>query len=53
MDPNAPKSWARKGHSHHMLKEYHKALEAFDKGLKIDPANKDCTEGKAKTTSAI
>jgi stress-induced-phosphoprotein 1 len=53
MDPNAPKSWARKGHSHHMLKEYHKALEAFDKGLKIDPSNKDCTEGKAKTTSAI
>ena len=38
MDPNAPKSWARKGHSHHMLKEYHKALEAFDKGLKIDPS---------------
>jgi stress-induced-phosphoprotein 1 len=36
-----------------MLKEYHKSLEAFDKGLKIDPSNKDCLEGKTKTMQAI
>jgi stress-induced-phosphoprotein 1 len=53
MDPSVPKAWARKGTSHHMLKEFHKALEAFDKGLKLDPSNKDCLEGKAKTTQAI
>ena len=53
LDPTAPKSWSRKGTSHHMLKEYHKALDSFDKGLKIDPQNKDCLEGKAKTLQAI
>jgi len=36
-----------------MMKEYHKALEAFDKGLKIDPTNKDCMEGKQKTMMTI
>lgn len=46
LDPLFVKGWSRKGHAHHMLKEYHKALEAFDKGLKIDPQNKDCLEGK-------
>ena len=36
-----------------MMKEFHKAMEAFDKGLKLDPANKDCLEGKQKTMMAI
>jgi stress-induced-phosphoprotein 1 len=35
------------------LKEYHKALDAFDKGLKLDPENKECKEGKIKTMQAI
>jgi stress-induced-phosphoprotein 1 len=36
-----------------MMKEYHKAMKAFDDGLKIDPDNKDCKEGKARTIMAI
>lgn len=36
-----------------MMKEYHKALEAFDKGLNLDPNSKECTEGKMKTISLI
>jgi len=35
------------------MKEYHKALKAFDDGLKIDPENKDCVEGKKKTIMTI
>jgi hypothetical protein len=36
-----------------MLKEYHKAIEAFQKGLSIEPGNKDCIEGGRKTTELI
>jgi len=35
------------------MKEYHKAMKAFDDGLKLDPENKDCKEGKLKTMQAI
>lgn len=53
MDPNFIKAYFRKGTIHHLMKEYHKALQCFDQGLKIDPENKDCKEGKAKTMMAI
>jgi stress-induced-phosphoprotein 1 len=46
IDPNFVKGWARKGACHHLMKEYHKALAAFDQGLKLDPNSKDCLEGK-------
>jgi hypothetical protein len=29
-----------------MMKEYHKAMKAFEDGLKIEPTNKDCLEGR-------
>jgi hypothetical protein len=35
------------------MKEFHKALDIYDKGLKIDPENKDCKEGKIKTQMAV
>lgn len=53
MDPNFVKAYARKGTIHHFMKEYHKALDCFDKGLKIDPSSKDCLEGKNKTMMAV
>lgn len=53
LDPTFVKAYYRKGTCHHLMKEYHKALEAFDKGLKIDPENKECKEGKIKTSQAI
>jgi stress-induced-phosphoprotein 1 len=53
LDPTFVKGYARKGTCHHLMKEYHKALAAFDSGLKIDPSNKDCLEGKQKTMMAI
>ena len=53
LDPNFVKGYARKGTCHHLMKEYHKALDSFEKGLKLDPTNKDCLEGRNKTTMAI
>jgi len=35
------------------MKEYHKALKSFEDGLKIEPQNKDCLEGKQKTMMTI
>jgi len=35
------------------MKEYHKALKSFEDGLNIEPANKDCLDGKNKTMMAI
>ena len=36
-----------------MQKEYHKALEAFQHGLKLEAGNKDCMEGYRRTTELI
>lgn len=52
-DPTFIKGYSRKAQCHNLLKEYHKALEAYDKGLKIDPQNKECQDGKAKTMQTI
>lgn len=35
------------------MKEYHKALDAFKEGLRIEPGNKDCIEGGRRTTELI
>ena len=53
LDPKFVKAYARKGTCHHMMKEYHKAMAAFDIGLKIDPTNQDSKSGKQKTMTAI
>lgn len=39
LDPIFPKAYAKKGNIHLGLKEYHKAIECFEKGLKLDPNN--------------
>jgi len=36
-DANYIKAYAKKADCHFFLKEYHKALETFEAGLKIDP----------------
>lgn len=53
LDPNFVKGWIRKGTCHQMMKEYHKAMEAFDNGLKLDPNSKECQDAKAKTINLI
>ena len=53
LDKNFIKAYSRKGTCHHFMKEYHKALKAFDDGLKLEPTNKECLEGKQKTMTTI
>ena len=45
LDPNYVKAYPKKGNCHFAMKEYHKALESYEKGLKIDPNNAECREG--------
>merc|ERR1719188_566167 len=45
LDNTFIKAWARKGTCHQLCKEFHKAMEAFQKGLELDADNKDCKEG--------
>jgi len=53
LDPNFVKAYIRKGNVHHLLKEYHKAMEAYDKGLKMDPENAELKAAQQKTIMAI
>jgi stress-induced-phosphoprotein 1 len=53
IDPNFVRAYVRKGNCHQLMKEFHKALVAYDQGLKIDPANQECKEGKQRTMQAI
>jgi stress-induced-phosphoprotein 1 len=53
VDPKMVKAWVRKGNVHHLMKEFHKAISAFDQGLKLEPDNKDLKQGKMKTMMAI
>ena len=46
IDPTFVKAYSRKGTCHHFMKEYHKAMKAYEDGLKIDPQNKECLEGR-------
>jgi len=47
------KAWIRKGQCHHWLKQYHKAIDAYDNGLKHDPNNEEIKQGIISTTTAI
>lgn len=51
--PEFAKAYIRKGNAHLAMKEYHKSMEAFEKGLKIDPNNAELKEGQRKTLIAI
>jgi len=41
IDPNFVKLYLRKGNVQNIMKAYHKALDTYDTGLKIEPDNKD------------
>ena len=51
--PDFAKGYSRKGHLQFFMKEYEKALETYDAGLKHDPANEELREGKQRTLQAI
>jgi stress-induced-phosphoprotein 1 len=45
LDPNYNKAYGKKADCHFMMKEYHKALEYYEKGKSVDPNNIDCQQG--------
>lgn len=53
LDPKYVKAWARKGDIEVLMKENHKALESYKKGLELDPTNTTCKTGLQKVTSMI
>jgi stress-induced-phosphoprotein 1 len=53
IDHNYVKAWAKKGDIEFFMKEYHKALESYKKGLAVEPGNTLCTQGLNKTIEQI
>lgn len=51
--PDFVKAYIRKGKIQHFLKQYNKALETYDAGLKLDPKCTDLKEGRYNTVMAI
>lgn len=45
LDPKYVKAWYRKGCIEQFMKESHKAMESFSKGIEIDPDNELCKKG--------
>ena len=53
LDPLFVKAWARKGTCHQLHKEFHKSMDAFERGLQIDPESNECKAGAQKTQGLI
>jgi len=53
LDPKFAKAYLRKGNCHHLMKEYHKAMKAYDDGLKIEPDNNELKAASQKTMMSI
>lgn len=53
LKPDFVKAHARKGHAYFWTKQYNRALQAYDDGLKYDPQNADCREGRMRTMMKI
>lgn len=53
LKPDFVKGYARKGNAYFWTKQYNRALQAFEDGLKIDPANADCKDGRMRTMMKI
>lgn len=53
IDPKYVKAWARKGDIEVVMKENHKAIESYKKGLGLDSTNKSCRDGLHKVTMMI
>ncbi|CAH0366703.1 unnamed protein product [Pelagomonas calceolata] len=53
LDEKYVKAIAKKGDLEMLMKEYHKAIETYKKGLTIEPANAACKQGLQRVQTAI
>jgi len=53
LDPKYAKAWARKGDIEFMVKDFHKAMTSYKKGLEVDSENTACREGLQKVQMQI
>jgi stress-induced-phosphoprotein 1 len=53
LDPKYVKAWVRKGDIEVLMKENHKAMASYKKGLELDPDNKACKDGLYKVSSMV
>uniref|UniRef100_A0A7R9XLY5 STI1 domain-containing protein n=1 Tax=Polyblepharides amylifera TaxID=1486889 RepID=A0A7R9XLY5_9CHLO len=53
IDPTFPKGYTRKGAVQFFMKEYSKAIETYQLGLKHDPENQELKEGIARCVDMI
>jgi len=53
LDPKYVKAYARKGDIEVLMKENHKAMDSYRKGLEIDPTNAACRDGLNKVQTMI
>merc|ERR1712046_311556 len=53
MEPTFVKGWSRKAGIHFYLKEYHKALDAYNAILKIEPENEEAKTQVEQVLAAV
>jgi len=53
MDPTFVKAISRLGSCQFFMKEYHKALDTYKKGLALEPDNAECKDGLQRTAMKI
>ncbi|EQC31285.1 hypothetical protein SDRG_10888 [Saprolegnia diclina VS20] len=53
LDPKYVKAYSRLGAIQFFMKEYHKAMESYQKGLDIDPTNAECQDGLRSVQSKV
>jgi stress-induced-phosphoprotein 1 len=53
MEPTFAKGYSRKGHLQFFMKDYEKAMETYEQGLKQDPNNEELKEGKMRCVQQL
>lgn len=51
--PTFARVYSRKAQAYMLTKQYHRALQTYEEGLKHDPENADCKEGKVRCLMKI
>jgi len=53
MEPSFVKGWSRKAGVHYFLKEYHKAMDAYNTILKLEPDNEEAKAGLDQVVAQV